>query len=99
VIRRGGGELALYTAINVSVADRWSAFTGCSETQCDVYLYDFDELALYRVRDAHEGHGVQVIGLSDQEFFVADFGTDYTGYYDRIQRYDLAAVASFATRL
>jgi hypothetical protein len=80
---------------------RFIALNGCVEAGCDIYLVDWTNSDVFRLDLAHAGHGVEVIGLSNEELFVADFSEVVRGTsdFDGLIRYDLSRVADFATRL
>jgi hypothetical protein len=84
----------------MSVSDRWSALTGCSASNCDVLLADRSDGSLYRLKP-QTGHGIEVLGVSENELFAADFGADTRGTpdFDAILRFDLSQIESFATKL
>lgn len=46
-------------------------------------------------------HGVQVIGISSEQLFAADFGPSERGTatFDRLLRYDLAKLEAFSVQL
>jgi len=85
----------------LSVQGQWIALVGCSETECDVYLINWKDKMSYRVRRVARDHGIDVIGLSDTELFVADYSAQVRGTadFDGIIRYDLAQIDNFAARL
>jgi hypothetical protein len=85
----------------LAVQGRWISLIGCSETECDAYLVDWKSKASYRVRRIADDHGIDVIGLSDKELFVADYSATVRGTadFDGLIRYDLSRVDDFATRL
>jgi hypothetical protein len=80
---------------------RFIALNGCVEAGCDIYLIDWTNSDVFRVNLAHAGHGVEVIGLSNEELFVADFSETVRGTsdFDGLIRYDLSRLTEFATRL
>ena len=97
-----GPALPIVSSTGVLVlADDWVALTGCSATECNVYVVDQRDSSVHRLRRAHPNHGVEVIGVSAGELFVADYSpvTRGTPDFDGFVRYDLSALESFATRL
>jgi len=97
-----GPVLPLSSATGIlAVAGHYVAFNGCSTAQCDVYIVDWNDQSLYLLSRLNADHGVEMIGLSANELFVADSSPDVrgTGDFDLILRYDLTELESFATRL
>ena len=84
----------------IALQGRWVALTGCSE-DCDVYVFDRESRALYRVRRAHPNHGVELLGVSETELFVAEYLPGHRGNsaFDGLVRFDLTSLESIATRL
>jgi hypothetical protein len=79
----------------------WVALTGCSASECDVYLVDTRDASVRKLRRAHADHGNDVLGISNSELFVADFSpvTRGTPDFDGLLRYSLDEVDAFTTRL
>ena len=97
-----GPSLPIFSSTGVlSVHGRWAALTGCSEIDCDVLVVDWTDSAVYRIRRIQTDHGTSVIAVSDNELFVADFSPQARGTpnFDRLIRYDLSQLSSYATRL
>ena len=96
-----GPTLPFFTALSVlSVQGRWIALIGCSESDCDAYLVDWEEGTTYRIERVSSDHVIQVIGLSDTELIVADSSPEVgSPDFDGLIRYDLGHLEDFATRL
>jgi hypothetical protein len=85
----------------LAIQGHFVALNGCVEAGCSVYLADLANSRLYRVPPPHEGHGAEVIGLSDTELLVADYSKALRGTpdFDKLVRYELAKVGEFAIQL
>lgn len=77
----------------------WIAISGCNGADCSTYIIDTQARKVWRMADPTD-RGVTVIGLAKGELFMAD-GAPSNGnsYFERILRYDLDAVGSFAQLL
>lgn len=77
----------------------WIAISGCNGNDCSTFIIHTLTRKAWRMPDPAD-RGVTVIGLAKGELFMAD-GAPTTGskYFDRILRYDLDAVGSFAQAL
>jgi hypothetical protein len=87
----------------LAVYDRWLALTACATdgSGCDVYLVDTSIGTAHRLERVAPDHGVQVIGVSAEQLFAADFGPSERGTatFDRLLRYDLAKLEAFSVQL
>jgi hypothetical protein len=94
-IRAASGVLAVY--------DRWLALTACATdgSGCDIYLVDTSAGTAHRLTRVSQEHGVQVIGVSGDELFAADFAPAERGTpsFGHILRYNLAKLGSFSVQL
>lgn len=57
----------------LSVAEIWLAVTGCGDETCDAFVADPMSSVAYRIEPLAEGHGIEALGISANELFVADF--------------------------
>lgn len=94
-VRAATGVLAVY--------DRWLALTACATegSGCDIYLVDTSAGTAHRFTRVSQDHGVQVIGVSTDQLFAADFAPAERGTptFGHIVRYDLSKLSSFAVQL
>jgi hypothetical protein len=97
-----GPSLPIVSSTGVLVtAGPWIGLTGCSESECDVYLVDTRDSSVRRLKRAHADHVNDLLGISSNEVFVADGGpgTQAGQDFDGLLRYNLDEVDAFSTRL
>ncbi|MCA9643057.1 MAG: hypothetical protein KC492_20305 [Myxococcales bacterium] len=77
----------------------WIAISGCNGNDCSTFIINTQARTVWRMPNPAD-RGVTVMGLANGELFIAD-GAPTTGsrYFDRILRYDLDAIGSFAAPL
>jgi hypothetical protein len=82
----------------ISVHDHWISLLGCDAQACDAFIVDMASSKAYRVHREAD-HGVEPIGVSATELFVADFAPEHRGTaeFDRVIRYDLSKLSELAT--